>query len=94
MPDVIGMLSCPQCGRSTLSLGDRLSKKQGLSSLLFIKCLNCKYTKEFHTSVPCGRGFDVNKQTVYTMRVLGHVNSGIEKFVFDEYAETNDTKQL
>ena len=48
---VIGMLSCPQCERSTLSLGDRLSKKQGLSSLLFIKCLNCKYTNEFHTSV-------------------------------------------
>ena len=48
---VIDMLSCPQCERSNLSLGDRLSMKQGLSSLLFIKCLNCKYTNEFHTSV-------------------------------------------
>ena len=80
LSDVIGMLSCPQCERSTLSLGDRLSKKQGLSSLLFITCLNCKYTNEFDTSVPCGRGFDINKRTVYTMRVLGHGHSGIEKF--------------
>ena len=74
------MLSCPQCERSTLSLGDRLSKKQGLSSLLFIKCLNCKYTNEFDTSVPCGRGFNINKRTVYTMHVLDHGHSGIEKF--------------
>ena len=30
--------------------------------------------------MPRGRGFDIYKRTVYTMRVLGHGNSGIEKF--------------
>ena len=31
--------------------------------------------------MPCGRGlFDINKRTVYTMRVVGPWSSGIEKF--------------
>ena len=77
---VISMLLCPECESSSLSLGDKVSKKQGLASLLHIKCLNCKYMNEFYTSMPCDRGFDINKRTVYTMRVLGHGHSSIEKF--------------
>ena len=56
--------------------------KQGLASLLFIKCVtqSCKFINEFYTSLPSGRGFDVNKRTAYTMRVLGHGHSDLEKF--------------
>ena len=71
-----------QCQCSTLSLGERTLKKQRLSSLLFIKCVtqSCKFINEFCTSMPSGRGFDINKRTAYTMRVLGDGHSGIEKF--------------
>ena len=81
MSNVISMLLCPECQCPTLSLGDRTLKKQGLS-LLFIKCVtpSCKFINEFYTSMPSGRGFAINKRTAYTMRVLGHGHSGIEKF--------------
>ena len=77
---VLGELLCPLCQHDTLTLNDRLSKKQGLSSLLVIKCLHCQYEKEFFTSERCIRGFDINKRTAYAMRVFGHGHSGIEKF--------------
>ena len=82
LSEVINMLYYAQCDCPTLSLGDGPLKKQGLSSLLFIDCLNqsCKFINEFHTSMPSGIGFDLNKRTPYTMRVLGHVHSVIERF--------------
>ena len=62
-------------------LGDHICRKQGLSSLLVLKCTNCKFIEEFHTSKTCGRGFDINSRIVYTMRTLGHGYAGIEKFM-------------
>ena len=77
------VLVCFYAQCPTLSLGDRPLTKQGLSSLLFIKCFNqsCKFINEFYTSMSSGRGFDINKRTAYTMRVLGHCHSGIKKFM-------------
>ena len=77
---VIGELLCPICQQDKLTLKDCLSKKQELANLLLIRCSSCIYKKEFFTSERCGRGFDVNKRTAYTIRVLGHGHSGIEKF--------------
>lgn len=78
--DVMSMLRCPDCECLALSLGETLSKKQGLASFLYVKCKNCSYINEFYTSPTCGRGYDINNRTVYTMRVMGHGHSGIEKF--------------
>ena len=64
----------------TSVLKDCLSKKQGLANLLVIKCLSYNYEKEFFTSERCGKGFDINKRTAYTIRVLSHGHVGIEKF--------------
>ena len=47
---------------------------------MIIKCSQCNIISEFNTSKRAGRGFDVNKRLVYTMRVLGHDHSGLEKF--------------
>ena len=74
------MLLCPKCEEFSLSLCDNLMQKQGFSSSLIIKCSQCNIISEFNTSKRAGRGFDVNKRLVYTMRVLGHGHSGLEKF--------------
>ena len=47
---VFKLVLCPRCSMSTLSLGDKVSKKQGLSSLLRLNCLNCDFYYEFYTS--------------------------------------------
>lgn len=80
LSDVIEMLLCPTCEEFTLSLCDNVLQKQGFSSSLMIKCSNCELITEFHTSKSAGRGYDVNKRMAYTMRVLGHGHSGLEKF--------------
>ena len=74
--------SCPVCLKPGLSLCDRVSKKKGFSSLLYLKCtsLSCQYMKEFYTSDQSTRSFDVNKRLIYTMRTLGHGHKGITKF--------------
>ena len=77
---IFSLLLCPQCEQRSLMLGDHICRKQGLSSLLVLKCTNCKFIEEFHTSKTCGRGFDINSRIVYTMRTLGHGYAGIEKF--------------
>ena len=77
---VISSLFCPQCEQQALILGDRLVKKQGLASLLYVKCSNCDYVNEFYTSEKTKQSFDVNNRIVYTMRTMGHGHSGVEKF--------------
>ena len=40
---VFSMLSCPECKQQTIKLGDHVSRKQGLASLLFLKCDTCEF---------------------------------------------------
>ena len=40
---VFSMLHCPQCELPSLSLHENMLKKQGLSSLLYIKCSTCNF---------------------------------------------------
>ena len=61
-------------------LGDWLGKKQGLASLLYVKCSKCLYVNEFYTSEKTKMSFDINNRMVYTMRTMGHGYSGVEKF--------------
>ena len=77
---IFSMLLCPKCEQCTILLGEHVSSKKGLSSSLFLKCSNCNFNREFHTSVLCGKAFDVNNRIVYTMRTLGHGYAGIQKF--------------
>ena len=74
------MLSCPECKQQTIKLGDHVSRKQGLASLLFLKCDTCEFEYDFYISNHCGKAFDINNRTVYTMRTLGHGYAGIEQF--------------
>ena len=39
---VFSSFLCPECGCSTLSLSERYTQRQGLSSLLYLKCLKKK----------------------------------------------------
>ena len=79
------MLTCPTCRHesSSLCLTETHAKKQGLASMLSVKCSYCKYSNDFCTSVQNSEGnkaFDINKRAVYTMRALGHGHAGLEKF--------------
>ena len=58
-----------------------MRKKQGLPSLLRLKCFtsSCRYISSFFTPAKVNRGFEINKQIVYTMRSLGHGYAGTEK---------------
>lgn len=51
-----------------------------LHCYLFPECLQCDYFTELHTSRTIGKGFDINKRTVYTIKALGHGHAVIEKF--------------
>jgi len=85
LSNVIHLLHCPQCETPTLSLGDRITKKQGLASLLYVRCTKCDFVNDFYTSQTCQtsptkHSYDINQRMVYAMRVLGHSHAGIGKF--------------
>ena len=82
LSDVFCELLCPMCEQRSLVFGERHEKKQGLASLLYIKCStrNCKYIYEFFTSTKVNKCFEINQRMVYTTRSLGHGYAGIEKF--------------
>lgn len=67
------------CQNQNLVLRERAFNKRGLSSLLYNKCLNFDLFYKFFTSMPFGRGLDVNKRIVYTICALRHIHSVIEK---------------
>jgi len=50
LSNVIHLLHCPQCETPTLSLGDHITKKQGLASLLYVRCTKCDFVNDFYTS--------------------------------------------
>ena len=81
MSNVIYLLHCAQCETPTLSLGDRITKKQGLASLLYVRCSKCDFvTSQTCQTSPTKHLYDINQRMVYTMHVLGHGHAGIEKF--------------
>lgn len=80
LSDVIEILCCPTCKMSTLRLHENFSKKKGLASILALKCENCNFEKEFSSSRQAGKGYDINRRILYSMRSLGQGYSGIEKF--------------
>ena len=73
-------LCCPECQQQNMSLSENTTKKKGLSSMLVLNCA-CGYLNEFYTSRNSGKGFDVNRRTVYAMRALGHGYTGVEKYM-------------
>ena len=77
---VFQSMRCPECMELKLSLKENIPKKQGLASLLYVFCKSCEYAKEFYTSKRAGKGFDINRRIVYTMRSCGQGYSGINTF--------------
>ena len=69
LSDVFCELLCPMCEQRSLVFGERHEKKQGLASLLYIKCYtrNCRYIHEFFTSTKVNKCFEINQRIVYTM---------------------------
>ena len=57
-------------------------KKQGLASLLYIKCAtrNCRFIHDFFTSTKVNKCFEISQKIVYTMRSLSLGHEGINKF--------------
>ena len=88
LSDIFQLLCCPTCHLPQLKLGENISKKKGLASLLYLECV-CGYSSEFYTSKTCGKGFDINGRAVYSMRACGQGHAG---FLHDESSETNDTQ--
>ena len=79
LTEFISALSCPFCFAQGLILKENFTKKCGFGSLLYLTC-SCGYKNEFYTSPVAGRGYDVNRRIIYTMRNLGHGYGGIKKF--------------
>ena len=85
---VISMFFCPECNWSGLNLSERFMKKKGLASLLAIQLylaliVNTKW--EYYTSKLCGKGYDINCRTMYTMCTCGQGYSGIERFCCSQW---------
>ena len=76
------MVFLVRCYALCVSAGlyERYKKKQGLSSLLCLKCStsSCCYIREFFASAKVNRGFEINQQIV--MRSLGHGYAGFGNF--------------
>ena len=79
LSDIFQLLCCPTCHLPQLKLGENISKKKGLASLLYLECV-CGYSSEFYTSKTCGKGFDINGRAVYSMRACGQGHAGLERF--------------
>ena len=78
---IFGEMLCPMCECSSLALYERYEKKQGPSSLLYLKCSTSKCSEMVNSSLlQVPRDFEINQRIVYTMRSLGHGYAGIEKF--------------
>ena len=80
LSDVIEMLCCPACKMSNLRLHESFSKKKGLASFLTLKCESCDFENEFSSSRQAGKGYDINRRLIYSMRSLGQGYCGIKKF--------------
>ena len=79
---VISMFCCRECNWSRLNLPERFMKKKWLASLLVIQLyiylaliVNMKW--EYYTSKSCGKGYDINCRTMYTMCTCAHVDKVI-----------------
>ena len=80
LSNVFSMLLCPICQCETLVLHEDSSKKHGLCSSLYLKCMKWEYKNDFLTSEKFGRSFEINQRIVYFMRSLGQRYTSIEKF--------------
>ena len=81
LSSVFSELLCPECEFYCLELHENYDKKQGFASLLYLKCINCKFTREFYTSpTTLNRGFGVKQKIVSSMRSLDNGYSALEKF--------------
>ena len=77
---VIAELPCPDCIINSLTLTESNGKK-GFSSELSLQCSGlCGYKRDFHTSAMCGKGYEVNRRMVYSMRQCGVGFSGLSKW--------------
>ena len=74
------MLLCLLNQCETLVLHEDSSKKYGLYSSLYLKCMKCGFKNDFFTSEKVGRSFEINQRIVYSMRFLGQGNKSIETF--------------
>jgi len=80
LTEIVAMLCCPECKKYNLHLHENFTEKKGFASLLFIECLQCGFEKEFYTSKPAGKSYDVNRRIIYTMRSIGQGYSSLRKF--------------
>ena len=80
LSNVFSMLLCPIYQCETLVLHEDSSKKHGLCSSLYLKCMKWEYKNDFLTSEKFGRSFEINQRIVYFMRSLGQRYTSIEKF--------------
>ena len=84
LSELINQLRCPKCCADSLKFHEKLVRKKGMASLLFLACDSegCDYEKEFYTSKKSDNRnfFDVNMRTVYAMRSIGEVFASIERF--------------
>ena len=68
--NVFSMLLCLLSQCETLVLHEDSSKKYGLYSSLYLKCMKCGYKNDFFTSEKVGRNFEINQRIVCSMRSL------------------------
>ena len=71
LSNVFSMLLCPICQCETLVLHEDSSKKHGLCSSFYLKCMKCEYKSNFFTSEKVGKSFQINQRIVYSIRSLG-----------------------
>jgi len=81
LSEVFGTLCCPSCFFDSLTLVENHAKKQGICSALSIKCSRCNFQKDFLSSKKSGKGYDINRRSVYGFRALGNGHAGIQKFM-------------
>ena len=74
------MLCCPGCKKCSLNLHENFTKKKGFASLLFVKCLQCDFEREFYTSQSVDQKCDINQRIIYAMRSIGQGYSSLGKF--------------
>ena len=80
LTDIITMLCCPECKKCSLNLHENFTKKKGFASLLFVKCLQCDFEREFYTSQSVDQKCDINQRIIYAMRSIGQGYSSLGKF--------------
>ena len=77
---VISMLCCPDCQSGNLKLCENFNRKMGFASLLIVKCSQCNFKKDFYTSKPVEKSYDINPRVIYAMRNIGQGHASIKKF--------------